>query len=345
MDTIQCSAQKLNRERADHRSTCVTLERARTSATQTEELLCLVGTNTVPALQRIFMTAYNQKWSVPALIKRIKLAISGQYHCKNFTQSDIDLAMLVYELGGGSLLYALNHSPFALPSINTIRPYRREWDLSICVDRPRILQTISNINSMFGPHDGKDEVLPQQESSPERPGFVVLSWDEIAIEQRAEYLPETDEIVGGCMEHIGSVKSVAVGTDTSTIEAFAVAIRSGKVDLGHEATVGAVHCHRRRNYGTNPVYLAATCKKRGWRHCVKEIQTTMEAWKLSPFGESLNGPIMTIASDGDSTRRAALFMLLRQKQLSPDDLLLEYLGALCGLNLYTGKNGEIMDFD
>ncbi|KAK7024312.1 hypothetical protein VNI00_016436 [Paramarasmius palmivorus] len=255
------------------------------------------------------------------------------------------MAMLVYELGGGSLLYAFNHSPFALPSFSTIRQYRRQWDLAVCIDKPRILQIMSNIESMFGPHHGKDELIPHQPLPQERPGFVVFSWDELAIEQRFEYLDSTDEVIGGCMEHSSSIESVVVGRDTRVLEAVALAVRDGKLHPAHEATVGAVHCHRRRNYEANPLFLAATCKKRGWRDCLREIQTSMEAWKLSSFGEALNGPIMTIASDGDATRRAALYMLLMQNKVVPGDALYKYVRDLLGLNLYTGRDGTTMDFD
>ncbi|EEC00015.1 hypothetical protein MPER_00147, partial [Moniliophthora perniciosa FA553] len=111
---------------------------------------------------------------------------------------------------------------------------------------------MSNMEKMFGPHDGKEEDIPHAPLPQNRPGFVCLSFDELATEQRVEYFDNTDEMGGFCIEHVNKLKSIVIGDDTTTLEAAANAIRGGEVHIAHEATVGAISRHARSNYSANP---------------------------------------------------------------------------------------------
>jgi hypothetical protein len=60
-----------------------------------------------------------------------------------------DLATVVYELGGGHCLTALQNSPFAFPSRNVLFERRQEYELNITIGKPRISDLLDNIEIMF----------------------------------------------------------------------------------------------------------------------------------------------------------------------------------------------------
>jgi hypothetical protein len=121
----------------------------------------------------------------------VELAIEGKYHARNYTDLDVDLAILIYELGGGAALHALNHSPIQLPSRHTIADVRRQHRLRITVGDVKMSDILENIETLF-----KNDIDVGEFT---RVGHT-LSQDEIASDARLCYLPETDEI-GGLCEH------------------------------------------------------------------------------------------------------------------------------------------------
>ncbi|KAK6971996.1 hypothetical protein R3P38DRAFT_2419542, partial [Favolaschia claudopus] len=80
------------------------------------ELVDIISSNEVPGLPRLLSTAKKEGWGVEKVCSKASLAVEGKYHPRNYTALEMDLAILVYELGGGSALYALNKSPISLPS-------------------------------------------------------------------------------------------------------------------------------------------------------------------------------------------------------------------------------------
>ncbi|KAJ7670332.1 hypothetical protein B0H17DRAFT_1141920 [Mycena rosella] len=83
-----------------------------------------LGTHSVPGLHQMLPKALTQKWGAKKFLEMIT-AYLGDYTPRSYPQYDIDLAILLYELGCASAVYAMNHSIFALPSLNTLQPYRR----------------------------------------------------------------------------------------------------------------------------------------------------------------------------------------------------------------------------
>ncbi|KAJ7936709.1 hypothetical protein B0H13DRAFT_1589416, partial [Mycena leptocephala] len=98
-------------------------------------------------------------------------------------------------------------------------------------------------------------------------------------------------------------------------------------------------------YGAKPVLLIPTCKQGTWQSAALVLQKLIQAWKLSSHGKATCGPLLSIASDGDGTRRAALYLVCMHKKLGPDDAISKFLSELPVLNLYTGEGGLTMDFD
>ncbi|KAJ7483736.1 hypothetical protein B0H11DRAFT_2231887 [Mycena galericulata] len=302
---------------ADLKKQTVDLKRSLASAhedvAEYKAIFHYLGNNTVPGLHRMFPNALKQRWGPKKFLERSRAASRGEYTPENFTQYDIDIAILLYELGGGSAVYAMNHSIFALPSLNTLQPYRRQHRPKPCLDHVDVLTISENISTMFGPHEekgGKSREVPTKICG------HTLMFDELATERRIDYMSTTDQMAGFCLEYVDALQTLVVGKDTQTVEDAVTAVKEGKVHIAHETTVGAISHLSRQDYGAKPVFIGPTCQKGNWRSMLETIQCVLEAWKHSPDGEAKHGPIQNIASDGDYGRRIALFMLCMHSHCS-----------------------------
>ncbi|KAJ7033003.1 hypothetical protein C8F04DRAFT_1039898 [Mycena alexandri] len=287
-----------------------------------------------PALHRIFFNSAKRGWGVKTLHENLQLAYDKDYRADGFAQWEIHLQTLIYELGGAGAVYALNHSPFALPSLNTIQLYRRQNNLVPCVDGVRFSDISQNIAALFGPH----KPLPSRH-------LYTLSFDEIASERRIEYMAATDSMAGLCLEHVDALPTVKVGKDTQQVEAAAAAVRDGKVHIACEVSVGAISRLSEKGYGAKPVFMGPSCKKGGWRDLLRTMEIVVEAWRRSEHGEKKHGPLGSVASDGASGRRAAMFMMTMHSEIQPGNPLWDDVKDLPGLNLRVGSNNLTNDVD
>ncbi|KAK7055703.1 hypothetical protein R3P38DRAFT_2499266, partial [Favolaschia claudopus] len=316
------------------------LKAARKRETALTELFDLLSANNVPGLPRLLSTAKKEGWSTQKTTQKSQLAIEGKYHARNYTEFDRDLAILIYELGGGAALHALNKAPTMLPSRFTIAEERRAQNLRITVGDVKL----SDMNHMM---ENIEILFRDAPASELGPVLHTISQDEISGDGRLCYLEETDEIAGLCEHAKSRLKTFQMGTDLSCIEEVVTAIHAGDIHVGKEYSVAAISRHASTDYGAKPILIMPTCKKGSWRSSAEILQKLVQAWKLSPHGEAKLGKLSTLASDGDGTRRAALYLVCMHKLLllGPDDPLYEFLRDLPGLNLYTGEGGITMDFD
>ncbi|KAK6987989.1 hypothetical protein R3P38DRAFT_2805236 [Favolaschia claudopus] len=125
------------------------LKVARKRETALTELFDLLSANNVPGLPRLLSTAKKEGWSARKTTQKSQLAIEGKYHARNYTEFDRDLAILIYELGGGAALYALNKAPTMLPSRFTIAEERRAQNLRITVGDVKMSDIMENIQILF----------------------------------------------------------------------------------------------------------------------------------------------------------------------------------------------------
>jgi hypothetical protein len=194
---------------------------------------------------------------------------------------------------------------------------------------------LANIETMFA------NVKPDH-----RTVGITLSMDEVASDARLCYLTATDEIAGLC-EHATAelLLSVKMGTDLTVVRAVRQAVREGKIHIGQEVFVAAFSRNDEEGYGARPVLLIPTCKRGSFKDSALIIEMLRQAWRISPCGEALHGPIWSIASDGDPKRRPALYVHCMTRELTPGDPLFHHLGNLPGMNLWTGSGGETQDLD
>ncbi|KAJ7059465.1 hypothetical protein C8F01DRAFT_1231949 [Mycena amicta] len=296
----------------------------------------------VPALYRILAHAGADGWSTTKTLKKCKLAVEGRYHPTNFFQWEIDLGMIVYELGGLSAVYAFSKSPYALPSRNTLQKHRREKTLRPCVYGVHLGDVLSNISTYFG--DTPESPSRLDFSAPRR-YLHTASFDEIAKSAIVDYISELDAMGGLCLEHLFELPSVQIGETIETIETAARLVREGKVHVADLISVGAISQLSRTGYGAKPVFVGSSCKMGDANDVLRVVQAVIEAWERSPDGEAKHGPITSVASDGDSKRRIAFFVLCLTNEVVEGNPIHDFVKNLFGLNLFTGKNNLTMDFD
>ncbi|KAJ7491375.1 hypothetical protein B0H11DRAFT_1859355 [Mycena galericulata] len=301
------------------------------------DLIQFIGQNahTIPALHRLLANAVANGWSAKNILEHCKLAMEGKYTARNYPLYEIYLAILVYELGGAGALHAMNHSIFALPSRNTIQPYRSQAKLMPSVNGVRVAEISSNISALFGPRASRDNVKASTSSRPTIYGHT-LSFDEVATERKIDYMTETDDMGGLCLEHLPALDTVKVGSNTKTVEAAVTAVREGKVHISHETSVGAISRLSETGYGARPVFMGPSCKTGSWKDCLRTMEIVLEVWKRSVHGEHLHGPILSVASDGDPKRCLALFLMCMHTEIIEGNPLYPYICDLPGLNRRVG---------
>ncbi|KAJ7140069.1 hypothetical protein C8R43DRAFT_858013, partial [Mycena crocata] len=295
--------------------------------------------NSIPALHRLLANAETYHWSAKKIGEQCRLAKEGKYTARNYTQYELDLTVLLYELGGGGAVYAMNHSIFALPSRNTIQPYRRQHSLVPSVNGVQISDISQNITALFGSHTRRDtDDSGASMDGPLTTHLHTLSFDELATERKIDYMSETDEMGGLCLEHVSALETVKVGDDLQAVEKAVAAVKDGTVHISHETyrhetSVGAISRLSETGYGAKPVFMGPSCKKGSVMDCLRTMEMVLEAWKRSPDGESRHGPVKSIATDGDHKRRLALFMMCMHDEIRDGNPLWPFVKNLPGLNL------------
>jgi hypothetical protein len=172
-----------------------------------------------------------------------------------------------------------------------------------------------------------------------------LSFDEIATERKIDYMAETDDTGGLCLEHFSALDTVKVGSNSQTVEAAVAAVKEGKVHISHETSVGAISRLSETGYGARPVFMGPSCKTGSWKDCLRTMEIVLEVWKRSVYGERLHGRILAVASDGDAKRRLALFMMCMHTEIIEGNPLYPFICDLPGLNRRVGKDNLTMDMD
>ncbi|KAK7015799.1 hypothetical protein R3P38DRAFT_3204349 [Favolaschia claudopus] len=216
---LSALSRQLKAEQIKKNNHWTSLKAARKREAAFTELFDLLSAHNVPGLPRLLFTAKNEGWGTQRTTQKSLLAIAGKYHARNYTEFDRDLAILMYELGGGATLYALNKAPVMLPSRFTIADERRTQNLRITVGDVKMTDILENIEILF-----RDAVVSET-----GPVLHTISQDEISGDGRLCYLEETDEIAGLCEHATSKLKTFKMGSDLTCIEEVVTAIRAGTV--------------------------------------------------------------------------------------------------------------------
>jgi hypothetical protein len=267
---------------------------------------------------------------VREVVNKLEDALEGVYCPRGYGADDLDMATLIYRLGGRQLLFALNQK-LCLPSLRTLRAKSTFTSLMPTIGPIRNEQFDQNIQTI---------VLDARAASTLPLRGVSFMVDEIALEEMAVHFSKYNKVGGLCWKHSHVVDPVLRTYDSAV--SIAQKIHDGKVHLGKELTVIGVSC-----FGEDEIYpilAAPTCKAEDASDMERILAQTIECWNISSAATSV-GPVWSFATDGDATRRAAGHKLFIKTPLPPDSPLYGTLVNLPGLNFFTGAGEVTLDFD
>ncbi|KIK33635.1 hypothetical protein CY34DRAFT_49850, partial [Suillus luteus UH-Slu-Lm8-n1] len=293
-----------------------------------QRLVMAISEKDIPRLQQIVNVALRNGASIREIVNKLEDALEGAYRPRGYGASDLDIATLVFRLGGSQLLFALNHS-LGLPSIRTLRTRSTFTKLTPTIGPIRNEQLDENIRSVM--LKSRTDITTQRS--------VSLMIDEIALEEMAVHFSKYNKVAGLCWKHSHLIDPV-LRTYESAVT-IAKKIHDGEVHLGKELTVIGVAC-----FGEDelyPILAAPTCKTEDAGDMEGVLARAIERWNAT--GAATVGPLWSFATDGDATRRAAGHKLFLKTPLSPDSQLYGVLSNMPGLNTLTGDGEVTLDFD
>jgi hypothetical protein len=160
-----------------------------------ECFLIAIATNDVPRVQVLINTAIRNGASINTITSLIIEAVQGLRSTKGFSEFERDLSLLIYRIGGNSLLYSMNHA-LGLPSLRTITNSANFVKITPTLDPISADELRANIQKVI--HEPRAVA-----NKTNKPG-VVNMMDEVAIEEHADYFPAQNKVGGLCQKHSGS---------------------------------------------------------------------------------------------------------------------------------------------
>ncbi|KAK6971541.1 hypothetical protein R3P38DRAFT_3413219 [Favolaschia claudopus] len=297
-----------------------------------DRLLVAIAENDVPRIHTIIETARRNGASVRTIVNIITEAAAGLRHTKGFTAFEKDLGILIYRLGGRSLLYAMNHA-LNLPSLRTICNSAKFVKITPTIGPISAYEIRHNIEHVM--------LIPRSEADVPYMGRrgVTFMMDECAIEEQACYFPHVNQVGGLCQKHSRNI-SLDLRTHDSALH-LVDALHEGTLHFGKEMAFVAARCSGESTI--YPVLCAPTCKQETWEDMAELFRLIIKVWDEK--GKVVIGDIWNFATDGDHLRRKAGHAVFMEFELGPDDSLYFTLSNLLGLNLFTGPCRILITFD
>lgn len=193
----------------------------------------------------------------------------------------------------------------------------------------------SNITSFFS---------AEQRPQLPRCGHSLLI-DGVAVDERGCYDRETNEVVGFCREHSTGVDRRITGIAAVEYLADLVHGDDPALHFGSEASVVAIAAHREDNYQAIPLVVSTKCGTETGEDCAGWLRRVVAAWKSNQYGMEYNGPIWSVASDGEASLRNSRFQLCMDHEVPKSSPLGLKLSHLTGMNLQMGPGDITMTAD
>jgi hypothetical protein len=290
-----------------------------------KRFLMALATFDIPRLHHLIRIAIKQGLGVEEIISRIEEAAKRLYNVKSFTLAENKFMRLIKRLAGRKAVYAMSKF-LGLPSASTIRESNPP-KLLPSVGVPKPSEIAANITTFFGV------------KSTDPPSAAVghcLMLDGIHLCQRCRWHRPTNRSLGLCREHSSQLDLGMKDMDSVLAVLDAVHGDSPTTHYGREATVGAIGRFGPENYHALPILQTQTCKSEKGKDFAELLELILEQWKI--HGAPQNGPILTVAMDGDSLFRAGAIKVLMCDELKEMSELYQKLQGLAGLNLECSKD-------
>ncbi|KAJ7645018.1 hypothetical protein B0H17DRAFT_1186981 [Mycena rosella] len=148
----------------------------------------------VSRLQQLVSVGLRRGSSPTVIVRMMQSALEGVYRPRPVLDSrTLDIALMVYRLGGRKLLYAVNHG-LGLPSLRTLRNH---------MSFTKIMPTVGTISIEDIIHNIREVVLkPRDAAFVHQPlRGVSLLIDEVALEERTCHFRHNNSVGGLCWRH------------------------------------------------------------------------------------------------------------------------------------------------
>ncbi|KAK6968887.1 hypothetical protein R3P38DRAFT_3508554 [Favolaschia claudopus] len=291
-----------------------------------------IANNNLPRLQQLINVGIRRGSSPNALIRMIQSALEGVYQPRPVLDSrTLDIALLVFRLGGRKLLYAVNHG-LGLPSLRTLRNH---------MAFTKVMPTVGMISVEDIVHNIREVVLKPRAAAATPPPLrgVNLLIDEVALEERACHFRHNNSIGDLCWRHSSKV-DLQLKTYDDALK-IAERIKTDEVHLGKEMTVVSVSCFGES--GTYPILALPTCKSVGPSESSTIYETVTEAW-IEHAAVKVGMP-WSWSTDGEALRRKAGYKQFVRHKLPRTSPIFGTLASMAGLNIFTGLHSVTLDFD
>ncbi|KAF7376995.1 hypothetical protein MSAN_00117400 [Mycena sanguinolenta] len=291
-----------------------------------------VAENNIPRLHQLISVGIRRGSSPAALIRMMQSALEGVYRPRPVLDSrTLDIALMIYRLGGRKLLYAVNHG-LGLPSLRTLRNHMAFTKIMPTVGTISVEDIIHNIREVvFKPREAAATPAPLRGVN-----FLI---DEVSLEERACHFRHNNSIGGLCWRHSPQVE-LEMKTYDDALK-IAAKIKADEVHLGKEMTVVSVSCFGES--GTYPILALPTCKQIGPPESSLIYETVTATW-LEHAADKVGMP-WSWSTDGESSRRKAGYDQFVRHKLGPTSPIFGTIAGLAGLNIFTGIHGITLDFD
>jgi len=149
-----------------------------------------IGSNNLPCLQVLINVELRNGAGVFGLLSKIDRAASTNYRPRSYEEADFQCSFLFWKLGGRSAAN-IAHRTLGCPSIDSARRHVGTKPLSTSPGMPTLAEISSNLAVGFEnqPHD-RTRIIG-----------MTMPVDEIKLQERLRWDPETNMILGVCREH------------------------------------------------------------------------------------------------------------------------------------------------
>ncbi|KAG6818758.1 hypothetical protein H0H93_002077, partial [Arthromyces matolae] len=295
-----------------------------------------IGSENIPRIRALIQIELRQGHSVYSILERIDKAAKRVYSPRGYEQTDYERAFLILKLGGSSAADIVHHA-FGGPSVNTIKKYINSAPLRPSVGVPTKDEMMDNL-ALCHP------IRDQLDFGPAFPVFgMVMQIDEIKIQERLRWEPNTNMILGICREH--GQRCALEFRSMFQADILLESLQSERVHLASEATVIAFSLLTEdpQDYSAAPFVVSPTCKRESVKQHEQMLRSASSALIASQHNNHRR--LYCIASDGDSRRRQVLISMCLSFDLLDDNPIHSLLANLSLFNLKCGADTVTADFD
>ncbi|KAJ7155332.1 hypothetical protein C8R46DRAFT_1196801 [Mycena filopes] len=303
-----------------------------------KQLVMAVASGKVQRVAQLVQACLSNGVGIAGIVERYHRACREVYNPKGFTEDDMMLGLLMLRLGGARVAGIL-HRATGLPGLSTLRKNTVIRPLRGSPGMPTVREIEENIEAC---------AVGEPESDSSGPVVIVhqvLMMDEFAVEPRPRWDDKTNMIIGVSRE---SSHKVSLELNTADdLKVFFEALDSEDIKLASEATVAAfgVLAKDPRVYSPRPCCISGTDKHEKGPEQAKFIRQIMTAANNKRARGKTIYRTISIASDGEAKRGAALVQECMNRDLEEGSPLYELLSVLELMNLRVGEDDITADKD